>query len=401
MRKHGTKKKKGRKMKGKTVGILFAICACFFLGVALSLSWDHWISSRTEERAQTETEVQIEKEQRETFQEDSGLAAEGKVIPEVIVQTEDSLYTYDQMMEDLETMSNCFPEYLSLKSLGNTADGREIPEVILGDLAADCHLMIQASIHGREYMNTQILMKQLEDFLKNYETGVYEGAYYNDLLNGLCLHLIPMANPDGVTISQMGPEGIRTEACREFLQQCYRADQRDGKEMSDYWHSWKANARGVDLNRNFDVGWESFVGCTHPSSELYKGEAPASEAEVQAILQVQEDYKVAGCMAYHSSGNLIYWDYGSRGEVLEKDRALAQMAGGVTGYELYSTVSAGTDLAGCSDYFVLKLGIPAVTIENGTGNCPLSIEELPDLLERNKELIPGYLKLYQTGESFT
>ena len=79
----------------------------------------------------------------------------------------------------------------------------------------------------------------------------------------------------------------------------------------------------------------------------------------------------------------------------EQDRLLAQMAGEVTEYALHSTVADGTDLAGCSDYFVLQLGIPAVTIENGTGRCPLSVEELPDLLERNQALILAYLQLYQ------
>ena len=400
-RKDGGKKEKfPHRMWIKAAGIVLGACLCFGLGVILFVITNRDTKIQKEEnssQAQTveQQAVPAVKEEQKEMESDTGVKMEKAVVPEKIVKTKDSLYTYEEMKEDLNALSEYFPDQITVRSLGVTADKREIPEVILGDPDSDCHLLIQASIHGREYMNTQILMCQLEDFLRNYENGIYEGMTYRDLLNGLCLHLIPMANPDGVTISQMGLDGIQTEECRAFLQQCYESDQADGVDMSEYWSSWKANARGVDLNRNFDIGWEEFAGCEHPSSERFQGEAPASEAAVQAILQIQEEYPVKGCIAYHSSGSLVYWDYGSEGAVYEQDRLLAQMAGEVTGYALHSTVADGTDLAGCSDYFVLQLGIPAVTIENGTGRCPLSVEELPDLLERNQELILAYLQLYQ------
>ena len=318
-------------------------------------------------------------------------------IPKEIVQTQDSLYTYEQMVKDLETMELCFPGQIQVKELGVTADGRSIKEAVLGDEKAERHLMIQASIHGREYMNTQVAMRQLELFLRNYESGSYRNMTYEELLQGLCVHVIPMANPDGVTISQYGIEGIRDEECRQILEQCREADGAGSRDSRDYWKNWKANARGVDLNRNFDVGWQEFQGSLHPSSERYKGDVPASEAETQAILSIPERYPVVGCMAYHSSGNLVYWDYGSQGQVYLEDQKLAQTVSEITGYEAHSTVSDGTDAAGCSDYFVLKLGIAAVTVENGTGVCPLDSEEFPVIMERNEKLLPGYLWMYQSG----
>ena len=103
------------------------------------------------------------------------------------------------------------------------------------------------------------------------------------------------------------------------------------------------------------------------------------------------------CIAYHSSGSLVYWDYGSQGQVYLEDQKLAQTVSEITGYEAHSTVSDGTDAAGCSDYFVLKLGIAAVTVENGTGVCPLDSEEFPVIMERNEKLLPGYLWMYQSS----
>ena len=160
-------------------------------------------------------------------------------IPKEIVQTQDSLYTYEQMVKDLETMELCFPGQIQVKELGVTADGRSIKEAVLGDEKAERHLMIQASIHGREYMNTQVAMRQLELFLRNYEIGSYRNMTYEELLQGLCVHVIPMANPDGVTISQYGPKGIHDKECRQILKQCREADGADGR---DYWKNWKAHA---------------------------------------------------------------------------------------------------------------------------------------------------------------
>lgn len=405
------------KIKKEVIWAAVGMMICFCLGIGLcfgmnrmSAASDRTVPSgegskeMTEEAAEPRSEEMTEEAASGAVSEDS--PAEDSVqseeaaavkVPEEIVQTSDSLYTYEQMLEDLDTMAQCFPDKIKVQSLGDTADGRRIMEAVLGEETASRHLLIQASIHGREYMNTQVAMRQLEEFLRNYRTGSYGGRTYEELLCGLCLHVIPMANPDGVTISQMGLQGVQTEECRQLLLQCEEMDQAEGREMTGYWENWKANARGVDLNRNFDAGWTEFQGSGHPSSEMYKGEFPASEAETQAILKIAQDYPVAACIAYHSSGNLVYWDYGSQDEIYERDRLLAQTVEAVTGYPACSTVSDGTDSAGCSDYFVLKLGIPAVTIENGSGVCPLGIEEFPVIMEKNRNLLPACLLLYQDG----
>ena len=378
-------------MKRKGFWMVLGFIGCFLLGVGLYFVV-HQRSGQSEDQGSEKLEMtsgQVRRSESEKREEPPVTE-----IPKEIVQTQDSLYTYEQMVKDLETMELCFPGQIQVKELGVTADGRSIKEAVLGDEKAERHLMIQASIHGREYMNTQVAMRQLELFLRNYEIGSYRNMTYEELLQGLCVHVIPMANPDGVTISQYGPKGIHDKECRQILKQCREADGADGR---DYWKNWKANARGVDLNRNFDVGWQEFQGSLRPSSERYKGDVPASETETQAILSIPQRYPVVGCMAYHSSGNLVYWDYGSRGQVYLEDQKLAQTVSEITGYEAHSTVSDVTDSAGCSDYFVLKLGIAAITVENGTGDCPLDSEEFPVIMEKNEKLLPGYLWIYQSG----
>lgn len=325
----------------------------------------------------------------------TGVFAASYVPP--VVQVSNLKYSYAQMEQDLETLKQLYPDKIQTNILGTTADQRNIIEVILGNPDASHHILIQASIHAREYMNTVLAMHQIEDYLKYSDTKTYEGILWSELYENVCLHIIPMANPDGVTLSQSGLNGIQNEKLRNLLISCYENDFRSGKtstDMNSYFNTWKANARGVDLNRNFDAGWTEYEGTPYPSSDCYKGEMPASEEETRAIISISEKIDLNCCISYHSSGNLIYWDYGSSGEIFQKDKLLAEAVSRVTQYPLHSTVTSTTDAAGCSDYFVLKLGIPAVTVENGGAACPLPVEEYQPMYEHNQNLWAALAYLY-------
>lgn len=326
------------------------------------------------------------------------MAAEANVQPDApVVQVSNLQYSYEQMKQDLEILQEKYPEQIQIESLGTTVDGREILEAVLGNVNAEHHILIQATMHAREYMNTVLAMNQIEDYLRYSEERSYNGKSWSELYKKVCFHVIPMVNPDGVTISQKGVDGISDAVLKSQLEDCYQQDLVSGNAYSDsrqYFALWKANARGVDLNRNFDAGWEEYTGAANPASECYKGTSPASEAEVQAILSVSQNYDLDCCIAYHSFGNLIYWNYGSQGEVMEADQRLASLVSGVTGYEMHSTIQDATDAAGCSDYFVLKLGIPAVTIENGGSQCPMPVEEYQPMYQRNQNLWPALAEMY-------
>lgn len=314
------------------------------------------------------------------------------------VSTESSMYTYEQMMTDLEEMANAFPTLLTVNICGTSLDGRAIPEAVLGNQGSGRNICIQASIHAREYINTLVAMEQIEQMLTHHADGSYSGVSYDELLSSVCFHILPMSNPDGVTISQMGIDGIRDESLKEILRNCYQNDLDNGRtssEMDYYWATWKANARGVDLNRNFDAGWETYEGVYYPSSDHYKGEAPVSEPETRAIVDAVHACGAVLTISYHSTGSVIYWDYGSTGEVYEQDAALVNLVESVTGYAATSSVQSSQDAAGCSDYFVLAEGIPSVTIENGYGACPIDIGEFPGIWYSNADLLPALALSYR------
>ena len=74
-------------------------------------------------------------------------------------------YTYQDLEKDLEIFARAFPETMELKTLGKTADKREIYCFILGRADAGEKIFLFGAIHGREYMTSQLLMEQTAEFL--------------------------------------------------------------------------------------------------------------------------------------------------------------------------------------------------------------------------------------------
>ena len=81
-------------------------------------------------------------------------------------------YTYEEMQQDLAALQAEYPAFLQLHSAGKSVEGRDITEVILGNIESRFHILIQASMHAREYMNTILMMNQINDYLRQ-KTGKY------------------------------------------------------------------------------------------------------------------------------------------------------------------------------------------------------------------------------------
>ncbi len=255
----------------------------------------------------------------------------------------------------------------------------------MGDENAADKVLIFAGIHGREYMTTQLVMEQLGEFVENllHEDRTYKGYSYSELLRDRALHIIPMANPDGVTVSQFGAEGMRSPGIRE---QVWEIADEDGARMpwKSYFRRWKSNAEGVDVNRNFDALWEEYVdGIGRPSREKYKGTAPESTKEAQALVNLTKKELFCRTVSYHSSGGVIYWAFGQQGELASRTQTFAKRIAAVTGYEPDGNYEE-LDPAGYKDWALLKMGIPSLTIEIGRADSPLPQSAYRRILRENR-----------------
>lgn len=332
------------------------------------------MTSQTEESVETASETAVQ-------------ALEKPENPDAIIDLSTALYSYQKMENDLQLLAGYYPQYMTLDTAGvTTADGRNLYVIYFGNQNASRQIFICAATHAREYMTAQLVMKQLEYYCAHYEDGSYNGTAYRDIFENTCFVIVPMVNPDGVSISQFGEEGLNREDLRQNLRAIYESDKNGGytdEAYDTYLTRWKANGMGVDLNRNYSPGWESVTDRTAPSSGLYKGTQPGSEAESQALMNIVDGLSnPLLAISYHSYGSLVYWQYGQAEPLWSKNQQLAVHVEALTTY-----YQAGySNEAGFSNWCVNVKGIPSVTIETGLVPTPLPLDQFELLWSQNKEM---------------
>ena len=305
--------------------------------------------------------------------------------PETIIETDTTIYSYDMMQDDLHYLAAVYPNIVRLYSAGTTEDGRDLSYVIFGNPNAPRQIYICAATHGREYMTTQLVMRQLAFYCTEYETGSYNGIPFKNIFENTCFYVEPMLNPDGVTISQFGETGLRREDLRTNLRAIFQSDLNGGfAETADYAAylvRWKANAVGVDINRNFSPGWETVTERSVPSSTFYKGAAPGSERETQAQMYIINSMtNPLMAISYHSYGDLVYWQYGQPEPLWTENQVLAQHISNMTGQYL----AGYSNEAGFSNWCIIEKQLKSVTVETGTVPTPLPLSQFAELWEEHR-----------------
>lgn len=291
------------------------------------------------------------------------------------------LYSYKQMLADISALHSKYPNVTEVGTVGHSEQGRRIPVLRIGSRDAEYHVLLQGAIHGREHTTAWLLMEMAEYWLQN---DILE---YGDV----CYHIVPMTNPDGVILSQSG-------SLNTTQQEIYLKDRRAGYagwDMANYAAMWKANALGVDINRNFPSGWEKINRRKGPSSEMYQGEAPFSTAEARALRDYTLLYAFDATVSYHATGSVIYYEYGDKQPVNARSQSLAQAVSSVSGYVLVG--GSQVDGAGYKDWAMDALGIPSITVEIGSQDTVLQERELYSLFARNYRVLPQIARWLQQG----
>lgn len=314
-----------------------------------------------------------------------------------IVDTSRAEYSYEAMKEDLSQLAALYPDYFSYTSFGKSVLGRDLYVAVLGDENASQQILITAGIHGREYLTPLLAMKQLEFYLAYYESGNCNGSSYKDLFADACIYVVPMINPDGIMLSQGGLDTVSDSAVRQRLLEIHLRDFNKSltkeTDINNYLKSWKANANGVDLNRNYDAKWNEYVGEAQPSHRNYKGTSPVSEPETQAMVElIGELSNLQAVLCFHSQGEVLYWNCGQETELRDATQQFTKMVAQVTGYYIVPTQNNDASL---SDWCELKLGIIAITVETGVGVCPLPVSQFQTIWQQNYHLIAKSAKYFE------
>lgn len=287
-----------------------------------------------------------------------------------IVQT-DVPMTSAQLDRALEGLAAAYP-FLQTELLARTSFGRPIRAVTIG--RGERRVLYSAAHHANEWLTATVLLKFLEDYAQALETdGTIGGMSARALYESVTIAMVPMVNPDGVDLVT----GAATQAEREQAQALAAF-----YPNIPFPDGWKANLNGVDLNLQYPAGWltareiKFSQGYTRPGPRDFVGRFPLSQPEVQALADYTQRIDPEIVIAWHSQGEVIYWQFG--GIEVEGARELAERFADLSGYRLEDT-PYNSSFAGYKDWFIQTYRRPGFTIEVGTGENPLPLSQFEEI----------------------
>lgn len=282
-------------------------------------------------------------------------------------------YSYEKMEQDLLLLAESYPELVTLKTIGTSEYGRNLYAISIGTGTPTA--FINASHHAREYFTTAIVMNQIQDLLTRQQSD----DKVKELLQHVTFWFVPMVNPDGVTLVQQGTSAFPQEDRSKLLAM---------NGGSSNFARWKANAKGVDLNRQYPADWANIKqNASKPSYANHKGTTPLQAKEAQALLSFTYEIDPQMSISYHSSGQIVFWSFHTDPSHKERDRTIVTQFSQMTGYKPVAP-TANPSGGGYTDWFISAFKRPALTPEvaPGVGERPVPISYFDSEWKRNKEV---------------
>ena len=269
------------------------------------------------------------------------------------------------LLEEIARLTTQHP-MLTAAYLGSSILNRGIPLLKLGN--GKRKVLYVGAHHGMEWITSALLMRFVEEVCMGRGGGRGPGEL-DMLLHTHTLLIVPMLNPDGVDYQIHGTGEDNPLYARVLAMN-------GGSE--DFSH-WQANARGVDLNHNYDAGFSEYRqleeanGICGGAPTRYSGEVAESEPEVAALCNlIRYHHDLRGVLTLHTQGEEIYWSSG--GICPRGGMAIARRLSALSGYRL-SVAEGMAAYGGLTDWCIRELNLPAFTLECGRGVNPLPYRE--------------------------
>lgn len=273
---------------------------------------------------------------------------------------------YRKLNEMLHELKNIYP-FIKVSTIGRSVLGRPIQEIKVGKGTKKVHL--NGAFHANEWITSLILLRLLNSYLLSLTNDAsLKGENPLTCYHNIELSIVPMVNPDGVDLVLNGPP---LEVCENVLKL---------NEGSEEFVHWKANIRGIDLNKQYPANWEidkKRKAPKQPSSRDYPGEAPLTEPEAIAMAELAKSNQFDYCLALHTQGEEFYWGY--EGHEPEESAEIAKEFELKSGYKAVRYIDSH---GGYKDWFLQEFKRPAFTIELGKGINPLPLSQFDDILKK-------------------
>eukprot|EP01080_Neovahlkampfia_damariscottae_P001724 gene1724-493_t len=265
-------------------------------------------------------------------------------------------YTKPQeILETFKKLESTYPKIVKLISLQKeynlpkTIDGNElfalkISEKVSKDRDVPNRLIV-SNHHARELITPELALDSAKRLVSGYESN---DKTIKDILKNNQIYIMFTQNPDGLN----------------YVWSTNNWWRKNRKRNSD-------GSYGVDLNRNYDAGWNlSCGGSSSPRSEIYKGTSAASEIETQTMVVFQTERNFASVLDYHSYAREVRINYGRCTKTPPKIDALFQTLGSKMAvkqnYRRVYSCCTGGDIS----YAYMKQGSWANLVETGTAFQP-------------------------------
>jgi carboxypeptidase T len=220
--------------------------------------------------------------------------------------------TYQEILDELDDMRTRHPNLISAPSNISTfltegqpnnsvtpsIGGNPIKWIKITDnpdsessVENEPQLLYNAINHAREPVSVMQLIYYMWYLLENYDTDLE----VQNIVNNTELFFIPVVNPDGYLYNQVNsPNG------------------------GGFWRKNRKNGSGVDNNRNYnfyingdpnDGVWGGPGSSSNPNSDIYRGSAPFSEIENQAVKWLVDNNNFKIALNNHTFGEILYFPH--------------------------------------------------------------------------------------------
>ncbi|MEJ2349222.1 MAG: M14 family zinc carboxypeptidase [Anaerolineales bacterium] len=262
--------------------------------------------------------------------------------------------------DQLHNIAATYPHIAQLKTIGHSIQKRPMLVMRLtnekvGKKEGKPQVLFVGTHHAREWVATEMSMRLIKYLTANYGSD----ARVTELLDNVEVWIMPVGNPDGYQY---------TFTNERLWRKNLRDNDGDGQITL---------ADGVDLNRNFAAHWglDDEGSSPNPNSETYRGTAPNSEPEVQALVDFIQDNDFKFILSYHTYQDLILYPWGWQWNTTSLDDPIfVAQAGTDANPAIHDSIAGkgynpgvGADLyitnGDFTDWAYYDLGIPAQTVE--------------------------------------
>jgi len=193
--------------------------------------------------------------------------------------------TNDEIILQFEDWRSRYPSLIQRDQIATTEQGRPVWVYRLHNpysLLPSMGIFYHGLIHAREWISGSVCMYLFDSLLSD---ALSTGPGWQRITR-FEFNVVPVLNPDGYAYSW---DSFRL----------WRKNRRDNGN----------NRWGVDLNRNYPIGWGGVGSSGNPSSDTYRGPAPFSEPELAGLRDYLENRSakvpLRYTLDYHSYGQYV------------------------------------------------------------------------------------------------